>query len=55
MVNIPSFMVRVESEKVIEFALTSPFGAGRPGRRKRKTLKQGGGGGGGDKAEDEDM
>jgi len=54
MVNVPSFMVRVESEKVIEFALTSPFGAGRPGRRKRKTLKEGGGGGG-DKAEDEDM
>jgi len=54
MVNVPSFMVRVESEKVIEFALTSPFGAGRPGRRKRKTLKDGGGSGG-DKAEDEDM
>jgi len=39
MVNAPSFNVRVESEKVIEFALTSPFGGGRPGRRKRKTLK----------------
>jgi len=43
MVNTPGFMVRVESEKVIEFAATSPFGAGRPGRRKRKTLKDGGG------------
>lgn len=31
MVNVPSFMVRTESEKVIEFASTSPFGAGRPG------------------------
>lgn len=36
MVDVPSFMVRVESEKVIEFALTSPFGGGRAGRRKRK-------------------
>jgi len=43
MVNVPSFMVRVESEKVIEFSATSPFGAGRPGRKKRKTLKAGGG------------
>jgi len=39
MVDVPSFLVRVESEKVIEFALTSPFGAGRPGRKKRKALK----------------
>jgi len=39
MVDVPSFVVRLESEKVIEFALTSPFGAGRPGRRKRKTLR----------------
>ena len=43
MVNVPSFMVRVESEKVIEFSATSPFGAGRPGRKKRKSLKAGGG------------
>ena len=43
MVNVPSFMVRVESEKVIEFSSTSPFGAGRPGRKKRKSLKAGGG------------
>jgi len=43
MVNVPSFMVRVESDKLIEFALTSPFGAGRPGRRKRKSVKEGGG------------
>jgi len=55
MVNVPSFMVRVESEKVIEFALTSPFGAGRPGRRKRKTLKEGGGGGAKEDKDDEDM
>merc|ERR1712007_24887 len=41
--NIPSFLVRVESEKHIDFALTSPFGGGRPGRVRRKTLKKGGG------------
>jgi len=56
MVDVPSFMVRLESEKVIEFAATSPYGAGRPGRRKRKTLKSGGGdkADGGDEG-DEDM
>merc|ERR1712124_45897 len=31
--DIPSFMVRTDSEKHIDFALTSPFSAsGRPGR-----------------------
>merc|ERR1719359_416485 len=34
--NVPSFMVRVDSEKQIDFASTSPFGGGRPGRVKRK-------------------
>jgi len=38
-VNQPGFAVRVESERVVEFALTSPFGGGRPGRVKRKNLK----------------
>ena len=33
MVDIPSFMVRLDSEKHIEFALTSPFGAGRAGNK----------------------
>jgi small subunit ribosomal protein S9e len=45
MVNVPSFLVRTESEKHIEFALTSPFGGGRSGRVKRKgekTKKEGG-------------
>ncbi|CEO98457.1 Small ribosomal subunit protein uS4 N-terminal domain-containing protein [Plasmodiophora brassicae] len=51
-VNIPSFAVRVDSEKHIDFALTSPFGQGRPGRVKRKTLKSGKGAG---EDEDEDM
>jgi small subunit ribosomal protein S9e len=32
-------MVRLDSQKHIDFALTSPFGAGRPGRVKRKKVK----------------
>merc|ERR1712159_522991 len=45
--DIPSFLVRVDSEKHIDFALTSPFGGGRPGRvrRKRKGGDKAGGGG----------
>ncbi|CCC69194.1 hypothetical protein NCAS_0C02040 [Naumovozyma castellii] len=35
-VNIPSFMVRLDSEKHIDFASTSPFGGARPGRVARK-------------------
>merc|ERR1712187_666603 len=46
--NIPSFLVRVDSEKHIDFALTSPFGGGRPGRVRRKQMTKGGGGGGDD-------
>jgi len=42
MVDIPSFAVRVDSEKHIEFALTSPFGGGRGGRVRRKTERAGG-------------
>ncbi|KAK8941506.1 40S ribosomal protein S9-2 [Platanthera guangdongensis] len=38
-VNIPSFMVRVDSAKHIDFSLTSPFGGGRPGRVKRRNQK----------------
>ena len=32
-------MVRVDSEKNIDFAQTSPLGGGRVGRTKRKKLK----------------
>jgi len=39
MVDVPSFMVRLDSEKHIEYAHTSPFGGGRAGRVKRKTEK----------------
>merc|ERR1719323_2460061 len=48
--NIPSFLVRLDSEKHIDFAITSPFGGGRAGRVRRKKAK--GGGGGGDDDED---
>ena len=52
-VNIPSFVVRLDSQKHIEFSLQSPFGGGRPGRVKRRAEKKAAGGG--DKqAEDEE-
>ena len=38
-VNVPSFIVRLDSQKHIDFALTSPFGGGRPGRVRRKKVK----------------
>merc|ERR1712146_364455 len=44
-VNVPSFMVRVESQPHIEFALTSPLGGGRPGRVKRRNIAAKGEGG----------
>jgi small subunit ribosomal protein S9e len=56
-VNVPSFMVRVDSQKHIDFALNSPFGGGRPGRNKRRNLKsksKKSGGGDEDAGDDED-
>lgn len=44
MVNVPSFNVRTESEKHIELSHRSPFGGGRPGRVKRKTIRNKGDG-----------
>ncbi|KAL7163913.1 hypothetical protein ACSBR2_039930 [Camellia fascicularis] len=38
-VNVPSFMVRLDSQKHIDFSLTSPLGGGRPGRVKRRNMK----------------
>merc|ERR1719273_1940505 len=38
-VNVPSFMVRTDSQKHIDFSITSPYGGGRPGRNKRKAIK----------------
>ena len=43
-VNIPSFIVRLDSQKHIDFSLRSPYGGGRPGRVKRKNAKKGQGG-----------
>merc|ERR1712055_137990 len=40
-VNIPSFIVRLDSQKHLDFSLKSPFGGGRPGRVKRKNLRKG--------------
>ena len=37
--NVPSFVVRLDSQKHIDFALTSPFGGGRPGRVRRKKAR----------------
>ncbi|PIK38750.1 putative 40S ribosomal protein S9 [Apostichopus japonicus] len=53
-VNIPSFVVRLDSQKHIDFSLNSPYGGGRPGRVKRKNAKKGQDGGGGEEEEDED-
>lgn len=39
LVDVPSFIVRLGSEKHIDFALTSPFGGGRAGRVKRRRLR----------------
>jgi len=42
-VNVPSFLVRLDSQKHIDFALNSPYGGGRPGRVKRRSMNSGGG------------
>ncbi len=41
MVNVPSFMVRADSEKLIGYSATSPYGNGRAGRVARKTARGG--------------
>jgi small subunit ribosomal protein S9e len=53
-VNVPSFLVRVDSQKHIDFALSSPFGGGRPGRCKRKNAKAASKKSGGDDDEGEE-
>ncbi|KAG8366327.1 hypothetical protein BUALT_Bualt17G0068300 [Buddleja alternifolia] len=56
-VNVPSFLVKVDSQKHIDFSLTSPFGGGRPGRVKRRNqkaaAKKASGGGDGDEDDEE--
>merc|ERR1712028_102212 len=51
-VDVPSFLVRMDSQKHIDFALKSPFGGGRPGRVKRKNQKNGNKKGGDEEDED---
>jgi len=55
-VDVPSFMVRVDSQKHVDFALSSPLGGGRPGRVKRKNMKAASkkASGGDDEEEDDD-
>ena len=50
-VNIPSFIVRLDSQKHIDFSLKSPYGGGRAGRVKRKNERKAEGG---EAAEEED-
>merc|ERR1711994_64749 len=45
-VNVPSFLVRLDSQKHIDFSINSPYGGGRPGRVKRMNAKKGQGGDG---------
>ena len=40
LVNVPSFLVRTESEKHIDMAVGSPYGQGRPGRVARRRAAQ---------------
>merc|ERR1711936_930777 len=47
-VNVPSFIVRLDSQKHIDFSLRSPLGGGRTGRVKRKNAKKGEDGDAGD-------
>ena len=52
-VNVPSFLVRTDSEKHIDLALNSPYGQGRPGRvARRRSAQRAAAGGAGD---DEDV
>ncbi|KAG6090150.1 40S ribosomal protein S9 [Claviceps sp. LM218 group G6] len=53
-VNVPSFIVRLDSQKHIDFALNSPFGSGRPGRVRRKKAKAAEGGAEGEEEEDDE-
>jgi len=53
-VNVPSFVVRLDSQKHIDFSLTSPFGGGRPGRVRTKKAKAAEQKDGGDDAEDDE-
>lgn len=51
---MPSFVVRLDSQKHIDFALSSPFGGGRPGRVRRKKARAAEKKEGGDDAAEDD-
>lgn len=54
-VNVPSFNVRLESAKLIDFSVNSPYSStGRPGRNKRRSLKKANESGSGAAAEAEE-
>ncbi|ORX37859.1 40S ribosomal protein S9-A [Kockovaella imperatae] len=53
-VNVPSFVVRLDSQKHINFSNQSPFGGGRAGRVKRKRAKAAEGGDAGEEEEDDE-
>merc|ERR1712141_367634 len=50
-VNVPSYVVRLDSQKYIDLAHDSALAGGKPGRVKRKNAKKGQGGGGDDEDE----
>merc|ERR1712071_610732 len=52
MVNVPSFVVRLDSQKHLDYALNSPLAGGRPGRVKRRRMNKAAEGEG--EAEEED-
>lgn len=54
LVNVPQFMVRMDSEKHIDFSITSPYGQGRPGRVARKRAASKAAAGGGDDGDESD-
>lgn len=53
-VNVPSFMVRVESQKHIDAAVNSSLAGGKPGRVKRRKLQRKSGDGDDDEDAGED-
>lgn len=54
LVDVPSFVVRLDSQKLIDFALTSPFGGARAGRVKRRSERNASNKGGAAAEEDDE-
>lgn len=53
-VDVASFVVRLDSQKLIDFALNSPYGGGRAGRVKRRNVRNASKSGAADVEEDEE-